>query len=127
MFAPGAQQLAEDFHITNSVIETFTINIYLLAFAVGPLFLAPLSEVYGRLVIYHVCNLFYIGFTIGCTFSTNVSIFLVFRVFSGLAASGPLSIGGSTIADVTAQEERGKAIALWGVGPLLGPVSVAYL
>ncbi|KAJ3571929.1 hypothetical protein NPX13_g5216 [Xylaria arbuscula] len=35
MFAPGAAQLAEDFHITNSVIETFTVNIYLLAFAVG--------------------------------------------------------------------------------------------
>ncbi|TGJ81957.1 hypothetical protein E0Z10_g6800 [Xylaria hypoxylon] len=122
MFAPGAQQLAEDFHITNSVIETFTVNIYLLAFAVGPLFLAPLSEVYGRLIVYHICNIFYIAFTIGCTFSTNVSMFLVFRVLCGLFASGPLSIGGGTIADVTTQQERGKAVALWGIGPLLGPV-----
>ncbi|KAI0977182.1 major facilitator superfamily domain-containing protein [Xylaria arbuscula] len=123
MFAPGAQQLAEEFHITNSVIETFTVNIYLLAFAIGPLFLAPLSEVYGRLVIYHVCNLFYIAFTIGCAFSTSASMFLVFRVFAGLFASGPISIGGGTIADVTTQTERGKALALWGVGPLLGPVA----
>ncbi|KAI0540149.1 major facilitator superfamily domain-containing protein [Xylaria digitata] len=123
MFAPGAQQLAEEFHITNSIIETFTVNIYLLAFAVGPLFLAPLSEVYGRLIVYHVCNVFYIAFTIGCTFSTNVSMFLIFRVLCGLFASGPLSIGGGTIADITTQEERGKAIALWGIGPLLGPVA----
>ncbi|KAI1151254.1 major facilitator superfamily domain-containing protein [Nemania diffusa] len=123
MFAPGAAQLAQDFHITNTIIQTFTVNIYLLAFSVGPLFLAPLSEIYGRLIIYHVCNIFYIAFTIGCAFSTNVSMFLTFRVLAGLFVSGPLSIGGGTIADLTTQDERGKAIALWGVGPLLGPVA----
>ncbi|KAI1124494.1 major facilitator superfamily domain-containing protein [Nemania abortiva] len=122
MFAPGAPQLAKDFHITSSILQTFTINIYLLGFAVGPLFLAPLSEIYGRLVIYHACNIFYIAFTFGCAFSTDVSMFLAFRVLSGIVASGPLSIGGGTIADITTQDERGRAIALWGVGPLLGPV-----
>ncbi|KAI3325144.1 MFS general substrate transporter [Xylariaceae sp. AK1471] len=122
MFAPGAQQLASDFNVTNTTIKTFTVNIYLLAFVVGPLFLAPLSEIYGRLIIYNVCNILYIAFTIGCAFSTNVSMFLVFRVLCGLVASGPLSIGGGTIADITTQQERGKAIALWGIGPLLGPV-----
>lgn len=124
MFAPGAAQLARDFHITDTVIQTFTVNIYLLAFAVGPVFLAPLSEIYGRLIIYQSCNLLFIAFTIGCAFSTNVSMFLVFRVLAGLFASGPLSIGGGTIADVTTQGERGKAIALWGLGPLLGPVCI---
>ncbi|KAI0444552.1 major facilitator superfamily domain-containing protein [Xylaria telfairii] len=123
MFAPGAAQLARDFHITDTVIQTFTVNIYLLAFAVGPVFLAPLSEIYGRLIIYQICNLLFIAFTIGCAFSTNVSMFLVFRVLAGLFASGPISIGGGTIADVTTQGERGKAIALWGLGPLLGPVA----
>ncbi|KAI0490343.1 major facilitator superfamily domain-containing protein [Xylaria cf. heliscus] len=122
MFAPGAAQLSRDFDVTDTIIQTFTVNIYILAFAVGPLFLAPLSEIYGRLIIYHVCNLFYVGFTIGCAFSTNVTMFLVFRVLAGLFASGPVSIGGGTIADVTDQAERGKAIALWGLGPLLGPV-----
>ncbi|KAI1749727.1 major facilitator superfamily domain-containing protein [Xylaria castorea] len=123
MFAPGAAQLARDFHITDPIIQTFTVNIYLLAFAVGPISLAPLSEIYGRLIIFHVCNIFFIAFTIGCAFSTNVTMFLVFRLLAGLFASGPLSIGGGTIADVTTQGERGKAIALWGVGPLLGPVA----
>ncbi|KAI0117826.1 putative MFS transporter [Nemania sp. FL0031] len=122
MFAPGAEQLAEDFHFTDPTIEAFTVSIYVLGFAVGPIFLAPLSELYGRLVIYHACNVVYTAFTIGCTFSTNVAMFLVFRILCGIAASGPLSIGGGTIADITPQEERGKAIALFGVGPLLGPV-----
>ncbi|KAI0478049.1 major facilitator superfamily domain-containing protein [Xylaria cf. heliscus] len=122
MFAPGAEQLAAEFGITNPIIEAFTVSIYVLGFAVGPLFLAPLSELYGRLVIYHIYNALYTGFTIGCAFSTNVAMFLVFRILCGIAASGPISIGGGTIADMMAQEERGKAIALFGVGPLIGPV-----
>ncbi|KAI8626299.1 major facilitator superfamily domain-containing protein [Xylariaceae sp. FL1651] len=122
MFAPGAQQLADDFRITDPIIEAFTVNIYLLGFGIGPVFLAPLSELYGRLVIYHFCNTLYLAFTIGCTFSTNTTMFLIFRLFAGLVASGPLSIGGGTIADITPQEERGKAVAIFSAGPLLGPV-----
>lgn len=122
MFAPGAGQLAAEFNVTDPTVAAFTVSIYVLGFAVGPIFLAPLSELYGRLVIYHACNMVYTGFTIGCAFSTNVAMFLVFRFLCGMAASGPMSIGGGTVADITPQEERGKSIALFGVGPLLGPV-----
>ncbi|KAL4733434.1 major facilitator superfamily domain-containing protein [Aspergillus similis] len=122
MFAPGAAELANEFHLTNSTIEAFTVSIYVLGFALGPLLLAPLSELYGRLIIYHICNLFYFAFTAGCAFSTDVAMFLVFRFICGCAASGPMSMGGGTVADVTSQEERGKAMALFSVGPLLGPV-----
>ncbi|KAI0397015.1 major facilitator superfamily domain-containing protein [Xylariaceae sp. FL0594] len=123
IFAPGAAELAQEFHVTDSTLATFTVNIYILAFLVGPIVLAPMSEVYGRLIVYHSCIWTYIAFTIGCAFSTNVSMFLVFRVFAGLAASGPQTIGGGSIADITTQEERGRAIALWGIGPLIGPVA----
>ncbi|CAI7660119.1 unnamed protein product [Penicillium viridicatum] len=122
MFAPGAEQLISEFHIANSTIEAMTVSIYVLGFAVGPLILAPLSEVHGRLVIYHICNIFYFAFTAGCAFSTNASMFLVFRFICGCAASGPMSIGDGTVADVTLPEERGKAMTLFAVGPLLGPV-----
>jgi MFS family permease len=88
MFAPGAPQLAKEFNITNSTVEAMTVSLYVLGFAFGPLLLAPLSELYGRLIIY----------------------------------SGPMSIGGGTVADITPQEERGKAMALFAMGPLLGPV-----
>ncbi|KAI2641563.1 MFS general substrate transporter [Hypomontagnella submonticulosa] len=121
MFAPGAGQLAEEFGITSSTVATFTVSIYVLGFMVGPLFLAPLSELYGRLVIYHACNLVYIAFTVGCALSTNTAMFLVFRFIAGCACAGPLTIGGGTIADMMPQDKRGKAMAMFVVGPLLGP------
>ncbi|CAG8958687.1 hypothetical protein HYFRA_00011529 [Hymenoscyphus fraxineus] len=122
MFAPGAQQLADEFHITDSTVEAMTVSLYVLGFGFGPLVLAPLSELYGRLIVYHFCISIYLAFTIGCAFSTNVAMFLVFRFMAGSAASGPLSIGGGTVADVTHPEQRGKAMGIFMIGPFLGPV-----
>ena len=122
MFAPGAASLAKEFHITSSTIVSLTVSIYLCGFAVGPMFIAPLSELYGRLVIYHTCNVIYIGFIIGCALGKNTAMFLVFRFLAGCASSGPLTVGGGTVADVIPPAQRGRVMSLFFMGPLLGPV-----
>ncbi|RAO68927.1 uncharacterized protein BHQ10_004939 [Talaromyces amestolkiae] len=122
MFAPGAAALAHEFHITSSTITSLTVSIYLAGFAVGPMLIAPLSELYGRLVIYHICNIIYIGFIVGCALGKNTGMFLVFRFLAGCAASGPLTVGGGTVADVVPPAQRGRVMSLFFVGPLLGPV-----
>lgn len=122
MFAPGAASLAQEFHITSSTVTSLTVSIYLAGFAIGPMFIAPLSELYGRLVIYHACSVVYIGFIIGCALSKNTSMFLAFRFLAGCAASGPATVGGGTVADVIAPAQRGRAMSLFFIGPLLGPV-----
>jgi MFS family permease len=123
MFAPGAAALAHEFHITSSTITSLTVSIYLAGIAIGPMVIAPLSELYGRLVIYHTCNVIYIGFTIGCALSKNTGMFLGFRFLAGCASSGPATVGGGTVADVFPPAQRGKIMSLLFVGPLLGPVS----
>lgn len=122
MFAPGAAALAEEFHITSATVVTLAVSIYLCGFAIGPMVIAPLSELYGRLIIYHTCYMFYIGFIIGCALSTNTGMFLTFRFLAGCASSGPLTVGGGTVADVVPPAQRGKAMSLFLVGPLIGPV-----
>lgn len=122
MFAPGASLLMKDFHQTSETLGTLVVTIYLLGFALGPLVIAPLSELYGRLYIYHACNVIFIAFTIGCALSTDVGMFLAFRFLTGCAGSAPLANGGGTVADVIPQEKRGAAMAIFAVGPLLGPV-----
>ncbi|KAI5865600.1 MFS general substrate transporter [Durotheca rogersii] len=122
MFAPGAKDLIKEFGITSSIVGTFTVSIYVLGFMIGPLAFAPLSELYGRLGMYHVCNVVYLAFTLGCALSNDVASFLVFRFICGCASAGPLTIGGGTIADVTVPKKRAKALAMFIVGPLIGPV-----
>jgi MFS family permease len=94
----------------------------MLGFAIGPLVLAPMSELYGRMWIYHICNVCFLAFTIGCAVSPSLGPFLACRFLAGCAGAAPMAVGGGTIADITPIEQRGKAMAAFGLGPLMGPV-----
>lgn len=45
MMAPALIDIAEHYKITSSTIAAMTLSTFLLALAIGPLVLAPLSEV----------------------------------------------------------------------------------
>lgn len=120
MFAPGVPQLMREFHSDSSLLASFVVSVFLLGFVAGPFVVAPMSELYGRMIIYHISNVIFLAFTIGCAVSTNLAMFCVFRFFMGVAGSAPLTVGGGSIADLMPQEKRGGALAVWAVGPLLG-------
>lgn len=122
MFAPGVPQTMADFHTDSNLLAAFVVSVFVLGFAFGPLLLAPLSEMYGRIRVYHVCNVFFLIFTILCAVSTNMSMLVAFRFFSGFAGVAVVTCGSGSIADVIPKERRGRAMALWSLGPLLGPI-----
>ncbi|KAJ5752563.1 hypothetical protein N7520_009480 [Penicillium odoratum] len=149
MFAPGIGYLTKDFHLTSTEIESFVVSVYLLGYCFGPLLIGPLSELYGRRIMYNACNLLYVIFTVACAVAPEIGSLIVFRFFAGFAGSCPLTIGAGSIADMFVQEKRGAAIllvilpnpdpsgpvhrikapkantfdrAFWSLGPLLGPV-----
>ncbi|KIM97316.1 hypothetical protein OIDMADRAFT_130385 [Oidiodendron maius Zn] len=122
VIAPGILDLVVEFRVTSVTIGTLAVSIYLLGFGLGPLIISSFSEMYGRLVVYHTCNVIFVVFLVGCAVSKNISEFMVFRFISGFAGAAPLTIGGGTIADCIHVEKRGMAAALFGLGPLLGPI-----
>ena len=122
MFAPGVEDVLTEFHSTSSTLGSMVVSVYVLGYCVGPLIVAPLSEMYGRVPLYHVSNVLFIIFTIACAVSSSLPMLIVFRFFAGTVGSTPLSIGGGTFGDMFRVEERGAAIAIWSMGPLLGPV-----
>ncbi|RMJ21319.1 MFS multidrug transporter [Aspergillus sp. HF37] len=122
MFAPGVPEVMKDFHTTNLELMSFVVSVYLVGYCFGPLMIAPVSELYGRLIVYNVCNVLYVVFTIACAVAPDLASLIVFRLFAGLAGSCPLTIGAGSIADMFVQEQRGAAMAAWAIGPLIGPV-----
>ena len=68
-----------------------------------------------------LANLFYLAFNLGCGFAQNKGQMLAFRFLSGLGGSAPLAIGGGVLSDVFEAHERGKAISIYSLAPLLGP------
>lgn len=88
----------------------------------GALFLAPLSEVYGRSPVYHASNVLFVIWTLACSFAPNIGALLVFRFFEGVAGVCALTIGSGTIANLIPAESRGAFMSVYSLGPLLGPV-----
>ena len=110
------------FGVTSNILAGLVVSIYILGFAIGPLFIAPMSEMYGRFTTYNICNAFFIVFTIACAVSNSMGMLIAFRVLAGMAGAAPLTMGGGTIADIFPAEQRAGAMAIWSMGPLLGPV-----
>ncbi|KAI3390836.1 hypothetical protein diail_8554 [Diaporthe ilicicola] len=122
MLSPAVQLVMEEFNTSSTTFATFVVSIFVLGFACGPLILAPLSELYGRVLIYNITNVLFLGFTIGCALSQNQSMLLGFRFLSGFAGVATITIGSGTIADLMPREKRGKAVSIWSVGTILGPM-----
>ncbi|KAF2131832.1 MFS general substrate transporter [Dothidotthia symphoricarpi CBS 119687] len=121
MISPALRSISADFHITQEVEAQLTLSIFVLAYAIGPLFLGPLSEVYGRVLVLQLSNLFYLAWNLGCGFAQNKGQLMAFRFLSGLGGSAPLAIGGGVLSDCFHAEQRGKAISIYSLAPLLGP------
>lgn len=121
MIAPALTSISAEFNITSEVEASLTLSIFVLAYAIGPLFLGPLSEIYGRVIVLQLSNLFYLAWNLGCGFAQSSGQLMVFRFLSGLGGSAPLAIGGGVLSDCFFPEQRGRAISIYSLAPLLGP------
>ncbi|GCB19904.1 uncharacterized transporter C1529.01 [Aspergillus awamori] len=122
MCAPGINEVLSTFNIQSSTISTLAVTLYVLGLAMGPMFMSSLSEVFGRLPVYHLANLFFVAFVIGNALSQNIATFMICRFISGCAGGTPMALGGGTIADVTTIQQRAVAMSLYSLGPMAGPV-----
>ena len=121
MVAPCLAKISEDFGVTNEVESELMLSLFVLAYAIGPLILAPLSELYGRVRSLQYPNLVFLAFNLACGFAQNKGQLMGFRFLAGLGGSAPLGIGGGVLADIWAPEQRGLSVSIYSLAPLLGP------
>jgi MFS family permease len=80
------------------------------------------SETLGRRTIY-LCSFFLnIIFTLLSGLSVNITMLIVFRILAGGAAASVQAVGAGTIADIWETRERGRAMGMFYLGPLMGPL-----
>ncbi|PSN72767.1 MFS general substrate transporter [Corynespora cassiicola Philippines] len=122
IFAPGITFVNEQFNNTSQILSSFTVSIFVLGFCVGPLFLSPLSEIFGRRIVLNVANVFFCAFSLGCALAPNLTGLIIMRFLAGVGGSACLTIGAGVISDLFIPEQRGQAMALYSLGGLFGPV-----
>src|SRR5271156_6481883 len=116
MVVPALDQIGREFHGTSPVELQLVFSIFTLAYPVGPLILAPLSEIYGRVPLLLLSNALFFIFSLLCGFARSKQSILAFRFVSGLGASAPLAIGSGVLADIFRPEERRSPMGYYAMG-----------
>ncbi|CAI7671285.1 unnamed protein product [Penicillium palitans] len=116
MLAPALGSISTDLSITESEAN-MVVSIFVLAFALGPMALAPLAEVFGRRWVWILSSTWYILWNTVCGFSHTRGLLLAGRILSGIGASAEYAITTPVLADCWRAEQRGPAI-----GPILGGI-----
>lgn len=100
MVAPALQAIKDDFKVQSEVLSQLTLSIFVLAFALGPLVLGPLSEIYGRVIVLQLANLIFLVFNIACGVARTEVQMIIFRFLAGLGGSAPLAVSQVTGLDL---------------------------
>lgn len=113
-------QIKEDFGVSTTV-ALLPLSLYVLALGLGPVLGAPLSETYGRKMVYLISPPLAALFTIGAGFAPTFAGLAILRFIAGMFFSPSLAIGAGTLADVFQPKERALGTTLYILSPFLGP------
>lgn len=110
---------------------TWVLTSYITAAAIMTAPVGWLASRFGRKYLFITCL---IGFTVTsmmCGAAQSLPQMVVFRLLQGVFGAALVPLSQSTMMDIYPPEERGKAMAIWGVGvmvgPILGPTLGGYL
>lgn len=124
IISPALSDIGADFHISSPSVLAMTVSIQVLAWAFGPLVIAPLSEEdrLGRKLVLDGSIWMLLVFNVGCAFSKTTPQLMVCRFLSGIFGSTPLNVAPAVVSDLFDAKTRIYSLAGLFLLPLLGPV-----
>src|SRR6202051_5055506 len=101
---------------------TWVLTSYITAAAIMTAPVAWLATRFGRKRFFLVCI---VGFTITsmlCGAAQSLGQIVLFRLLQGMFSAALVPLSQATLLDIYPHERRGFAIAIWGMGVMLGPI-----
>lgn len=122
--------MEKEFEVSRLAV-TVGLSTFVCGLGLGPMFLGPLSEFYGRRPIYLCAFGMYFVWLIPCAVANNLATMLVARFIDGLAGSAFLSVAGGTVGDTFPKDKLSMPMCVYSAapfcGPLLGPVVGGFI
>jgi DHA2 family multidrug resistance protein len=100
----------------------WVLTSYIVAAAIMTAPIGWLADRFGRKKLFIVCVA---GFTVAsllCALAQNIDQIVLFRLMQGMAGAALVPLSQAVLLDAYTVEERGSAMAIWGVGVMLGPI-----
>lgn len=127
IYTSGEGGVIKEFGVSPTA-ASLPLSLYVLAYGMGPLLFAPLSEipVVGRSPVYAVTMLLFVILSIPTALVKNFAGLLVLRFLQGFFGSPCLANGGATMQDMYSLLKLPYALTIWVsaayCGPALGPL-----
>lgn len=104
---------------------TLLVTLWELGESAGPLLIAPLSEVFGRAIVFNVCNTLFTITVILSALCPSASLFIGLRALTGLFVAANV-LNPAVIGDMFPPDQRGRPMSVVFLAPLIagaiGPV-----
>ncbi|TGZ82111.1 MFS general substrate transporter [Ascodesmis nigricans] len=130
LMTPAITTICAEFGVSLEV-GALTYGMYVLGWAIAPMILSPLSDIWGRRYFYVFSWILFIITFVACALAPNMACLLVFRFLAGLAGSPAIALNAGTLTDIWEGESRGRAIGIVVIvsylGPVLAPIIGGYI
>ncbi len=110
---------------------TWVLTSYITAAAIMTAPVGWLAARFGRKYLFITCLIGFTATSMLCGAAHTLEQMVLFRVLQGMFGAALVPISQSTMMDIYPFEKRGQAMAIWGmgvmIGPILGPTLGGYL
>ena len=124
VFSAATVAVSRDFGVDTQV-GLLGLSLYVLGFATGPTFWAPLSELRGRRMPLWLSMFGFSIFQVAVAVAKDLQTVLICRFWGGFCGACPLAVVAAVFSDMFDNHTRGLAITLFAMtvfsGPLLAP------
>ena len=110
---------------------TWVLTAYVITAAILTAPIGWLSQRFGRRRFFTVSVAGFTAASMLCGMATTLEQMVLFRLLQGAFGAALVPLSQAVMLDLYAPEERGRAMAMWGmgvmIGPILGPTLGGYL
>lgn len=130
VYLPSFPAMGDFFHVSDLKIQ-LSLSLYMMGFAISPLFAGPLTDRFGRKSILNSGLLAFFISTLICAFSIHINTLLVGRILMG-AACGLLVVANQSMVRDSFQGQKLVRVSsymsmVWSVVPIVAPAIGGYV
>ncbi|MAS87260.1 MAG: EmrB/QacA family drug resistance transporter [Micavibrio sp.] len=101
---------------------TWILTSYIVAAAIMTAPTGILAARLGRKRLFLISIVGFVISSILCGVATSLSQMVFFRLLQGVFGAGLVPLSQAVLLDINPREKHGQAMAMWGVGVMLGPI-----
>jgi MFS transporter, DHA2 family, multidrug resistance protein len=100
----------------------WVLTSYIVASAIMTAPIGWLADRFGRKRLFIICVAGFTAASLLCATAQNIDQIVLYRLLQGMAGAALVPLSQAVLLDSYTVEERSGAMAIWGIGVMLGPI-----